>query len=168
MHKATQGPPLQATARLVALYQNRVPVALWRDAEPDEDAVVPIIRAHYERLRVALDIGREANVRTAAPVTAAAACAYLLLERGIAHEDVLRFLSPTEDVDNDDPRESLRRVMRLHAAAPEEHEEYEALGYMLRAWNLWSAGDTRRVAWKPDDGMPIVRGWPVEIPIQVR
>jgi TPP-dependent pyruvate/acetoin dehydrogenase alpha subunit len=67
MHKATQGPPLQATARLVALYTNDVPVALWPDAEPDEDTLVPIIRAHHARLRNAVEMGALAHEWMAAP-----------------------------------------------------------------------------------------------------
>lgn len=169
MHKATQGPPLQATARLVALYQSRVPVVLWPDAQPDEATMAPLIRAHHARLRVAVDIGREAHSWMAAPVVPAATCAYLLIANGIAHADVVRFLAPTyEEMEPDDPRQSLRRVMQLHAVAPDEHDEHEALAYMLRAWNLWSSGaETRRLAWKPEDGMPPVNRWAVEIPVTI-
>jgi hypothetical protein len=166
MHEQNQRPPLQAAARLVALYQHHVPVALWPDAEPDEATMVPLIRTHHGRLRAAVDLAREARAWMAAPVAPAAAAAFLLLANGIDHADIRRFLAPTDEtLEPEDPRESLRRIMQLHDAAADEHPDHESLAYILRAWNLWSSGaETRRVTWKPDDGMPSVNRWAVDIP----
>jgi hypothetical protein len=55
--------------------------------------------------------------------------------------------------------------MRLHDASPETHEDYEALAYLLQGWNLYASGETRRVSWKPEYGMPPVRRWVADIPV---
>lgn len=170
MHKRTDSPPLSATARLVALYQNHVPVARWPRAEPDDRALLPIITNHHTRLRESLAIAGDAHARMSSPIAPAAAAAYLLADHDISLDDARRLLAPgDEELESDDPREALRRIMQTHAATPDVHEEHEALAYMLRAWNLWCSGATTyTIRWKPADGMPRIGSWAVDIPLPSR
>ena len=170
--------PPQATVRAVATavcrYHTRgVTPYTWADTPVPDNHVNLLLRDHRTGLRVALAVGREAHLWMAAPVGPAATAAYLLMETGNTVDDVRRFLAPgvtdTEppgDVDYEDPRLSLRRVMLLHATHTQPHPEHETLAYILKAWHLWVSGAVaRQVTWRPDDGMPRIARWSVDVPV---
>lgn len=166
MHNSPTAPPMQAIARLVCLYRIRgLSIHRWASEQVEPGATQKLVKSNIGRMRMSLALGRYAHRNMGAPVAAAGAAAYLLLDAGNDPSTVKRFLAPEAyelAMDTGDPRRSLRRVMELWAGSRDEHHEHEALAYILRAWNLWVTGaDVHHLQWTPHDGMPPIRAWPV-------
>lgn len=155
-----------AVAELVVHYRRRDGRRKrWSQGTVEWPQVIGLTRTHHAELRRSLAIGRDANRAMGAPVTPAAAVAFLLLDNGHDLALIRRFFaapSTLEDVDDNDPRRALRRVMYSFT----EDDPQLAMGYMLKAWGLWvTGGECRMLKFAIEDGMPPIASWPsVELP----
>lgn len=165
-------PPLLATATLVELYHTDVPPEEWPNTTVDDDILTGKVNTDG-RIRLCVTIGVDAKKHMAVPVAPAAAAAYLLLEAGADIEEVRRFLAPgisefssKEEIDPEEPRAVLSRTMKIFAAGSDAHEEYEVLGLLLTAWNLWVTGEeVRYIQWRKREEMPRIKMWLSDSPL---
>lgn len=167
MHDRTQLPPMQAIARLVCLYRTAgLTRRDWAAYQVPQGRLIELIQTHMSAFHAALDLSRKANEHMGAPIPPSGAFAFLLLARKTPNATVGRFFTGADThVESDDPRECLRRTLRLHAGSQEMHPDYETLAYLIKGWNAWVNGSKRsRLEWRPDEGMPRIAQWIVDIP----
>jgi hypothetical protein len=154
-------PPIQAVARLVALYQSKNPrQTSWAGAQPDPDTMAGLIRDHHWRLQQALAVAHQSRLWMRVPLAPAGAVAYLVLENGTDLGMVIRFLAPDPDEvqhGTGDPRASLYRTMLTHSREDTRMDDRTVMAYLITGWRLYAQGlRAEVVSWTPDEDMPAV------------
>jgi hypothetical protein len=156
---------VEAVARLVALYRKRPSLRVWATTEPPPDTVQLVLRNPSDTAGSAIVVASVAHTYMRAPLTPTAAVVYLILDEGYRMDTVVRFLIPqsadppvhVRDMSSRDPRASLARIMLNRHAQHEPHADYEAMAYLIRAFNYWVAGKhVQAIRWQPDWGLPRV------------
>jgi hypothetical protein len=143
--------------RLVLLYRRRVQPKNWPDATVDPAAIAKHYYEHSKRTLRAIKLGIEAFHCGRMPVSPVAAFCYLATDHGHTWDSIEAFMKSLccEQLEDEDPRTSLRRIMRTNAIRQNKYPDHEILAYTIKTFNLHNAHTgTEALLWNQDNGMP--------------